>query len=172
MAKADLTAQQVRDILRYDPKSGIFTWAVTKGHKRAGSKAGTVGKGGYLTICVDGRGYRAHRIALLFNLGRWPVGDVDHINGNTADNRIANLRECTHAENMQNMSAPRTHSGKPKSSKFAGVSWNKSCAIWRSQIRVNGKIVYLGRFMSEEAAHSAYVNAKAKFHHFQPVTRV
>lgn len=84
--------------------------------------------------------------------------EVDHISGDTSDNRKENLRLCTHQENMRNQ-GPRKGT-----SKYKGVSWNSAKQKWIAQIQSFGKKIYLGQFESERAAAKAYDVAAAKFY--------
>ena len=81
---------------------------------------------------------------------------VDHINGNTLDNRVANLRVCTRGQNAIN----RKKSTTPTSSVYKGVSWSKNA--WQAAVCVGQKHQYLGRFKSERDAAIAYDVAAAK----------
>jgi hypothetical protein len=98
-----LTVQRVRELLDYHPEKGLFTWRVKHGRnsdigKRAGSK-----RGKYWQIYIDKKSYAEHRLAWLYVNGSWPTARyIDHINGDSRDNRIENLRECTNGQNMQN----------------------------------------------------------------------
>jgi hypothetical protein len=80
--------------------------------------------------------------------------EVDHIDGNGLNNQKSNLRNVTKRENLQNRHTPKT-------SRFPGVSWQKSTKMWVSQIRIGkgGKQTkHLGRFTNEEDAYKAYCN--------------
>jgi hypothetical protein len=90
---------------------------------------------------------------------------IDHKNGNPGDNRWANLRECTHAENHQNRKQQKNVSG------FRGVYWHKGTKKWQAQIRVNNKLINLGYFDNPEEASKVYLAAKAKYHTFNPIPR-
>lgn len=81
---------------------------------------------------------------------------VDHINGNTLDNRKANLRIVTRRQNSQNRH-------KPKSSSYVGVYYHKESKKWRSQIMVSGRMLHLGCFEDEFAAFQSYVVANTIF---------
>lgn len=84
---------------------------------------------------------------------------VDHINHNGLDNRRANLRLCTNAENSRN-----TTSAKGSLSKYLGVSWDSGSGKWRAHIRIKGGRLALGRFFDEAEAARAY-DAAARLHH-------
>src|SRR4029450_2313606 len=99
----ELTAERLRELLDYDPETGDFTWKVNRRCVRSGSVAGNVNcVDGYCYIGVDARRYHAHRLAWLYIKGAWPNDQIDHINGNKADNRFANLRQATHSQNQAN----------------------------------------------------------------------
>src|SRR5690349_20811660 len=118
----NLTPDKVRQVLSYDAITGQFTWRVSKGLRvRAGGNAGFVAQGantGYVIIGIDGRQYRAHRLAWFYVTGEWPPDEIDHINGNRADNRWANLRPATVAENQRNRAK-----SKRNTSGYKGVYW-------------------------------------------------
>jgi len=84
---------------------------------------------------------------------------IDHINGNTLDNRKDNLRICTHSQNLTNVGKKSNNT-----SGYKGVSWNKSHGKWQSQICVNGKTTYLGHFNDKLKAAKAYDDAALKHH--------
>lgn len=163
----ELTAERLRELFSYNPETGLFTRLVqTSSNAKVGSVAGSLNKG-YILLWVDKMRFFGHRLAWLYVYGRFPSAQLDHINGIGHDNRIVNLRECIHYENLQNLPS-RKHS----TSGFVGASFHKQTGKWQSKIRLNGKHIYLGLFTSPEDAHNAYVVAKAKYHQFQPTTRV
>lgn len=84
---------------------------------------------------------------------------IDHINGNTLDNRKQNLRFCTQSENSYN-SKSRSRS----SSKYKGVTFDKSRRKWLVYITVNKKRFYIGAFTCEDAAANAYNHFAEKYH--------
>lgn len=77
--------------------------------------------------------------------------DIDHINGDTLDNRRENLRICSHAENMHNM---KKHAD--NTSGYKGVTWDKRTRKWQAQIQVSGRKVFIGRFSDKVEAAVAY----------------
>ena len=162
-----LTQSRLQEILHYDPETGDFTWAVrTSTRIRAGDTAGYLRTDGYRVIKVNGRLYRAHRLAWLYVYGVWPADQMDHRNGVCDDNRLCNLREATNAENHQNQAKyDNNRSG------FMGVRWHSRALKWASQITFAGRQKHLGLFGTPQAAHAAYLAAKAKFHTFNPTVR-
>ena len=100
MAKTDLTAQRLREILNYDPETGQFSWK-QPAQGRSSKKIGTKDPGGYLQISVERCVYQAHRLAWLYFYGQWPAAVIDHINRCRTDNRIANLQDVPHRENLR-----------------------------------------------------------------------
>lgn len=93
MSKADLTPERLRHLVRYDLKTGVFTWRVNRtARAKAGSVAGTKNSLGYRQIGIDGHLHLAHRLAWLYVFGSHPKRRVLHINGVRDDNRFANLQ--------------------------------------------------------------------------------
>lgn len=156
-----LTPDRLKELLSYDAESGVFTWISSRGnYVKAGRIAGSINPThGYLGISVDGRVYRAHRLAWLYVHGRWPVDQIDHIDGDKLNNRIANLREATATQQQHNRGlSKRNKSG------FKGVYWKRDVRKWHAQIRIAGRIKHLGDFTDLEDAAAAYA-AEAAIHH-------
>jgi hypothetical protein len=145
-----LTAEILRELLDYDPETGVFTWLAGR---RAGKIAGGFRSDGYHTISIgSSRRYFAQRLAFLYVYGRWPAEDVDHIDGNPSNNAIVNLREATRSQNLQNKrSRSNTSSG------LKGVTWQGR--KWVARIKRDGRNDYLGSFKTAEEAHAAYCAA-------------
>lgn len=157
------TAERISDLFHYDLNTGHFRRKTTIGNapsQRAGYLAGSTNSKGYVVIYVDGSGFKAHRLAWLYCNGVWPINHVDHINGKKNDNRIANLRDATRSQNLQNQKT--AHTNNP--SGFLGVHWHAASNSWQAQIRVNRKRFHLGVFSTPELAHAAYVKAKRELH--------
>lgn len=155
MLSEELTRERLRELLGYDPESGIFVWRAHRRNGRNGTKAGRVTRKGYVRITVDGKSYAAHRLAWLYTNGVLPDMQIDHINGVRADNRLQNLRLAT--QTQQNMNrAPN----KNKTTK--GITWHARRNRWQAQIMLGGKNHYLGLYSSPEMAREAYDAAAKK----------
>jgi len=151
-----LTVERLKELLHYDPETGLFHWKVSRGYiAQPGHLAGVTNKRGYIYIGVDGRGYLAHRLAWFYMTGRWPADQIDHINQTKSDNRFSNLRECDNSQNQQN-----TGLRADNRSGFKGVSLHKS-GRWVAERRLRGRRIHLGYHQTPEAAHAAYVASKA-----------
>ena len=151
--------QRLRELLDYDAETGVFTWRESRGGSNTGQVAGCPHPKGYIRICIDGRRYAAHRLAWLYVVGALPSGEIDHINGERNDNRIANLRDVSTQINQQNQRRARTNN---RSSGLLGVTRKRG--RWQAQIETNGKNVFLGCYSTKEDAHSAYLKAKRQRH--------
>lgn len=157
----EVTQERLRELFSYDPEVGAFLR-----RKPTGRPVGGQDRDAYRTLAIDGRIYRQHRLAWLYVSGRWPVAQLDHVNGNRQDNRIANLRECSNSENRQNLGKYRKSTGLP-----TGVHFLKETARYRANLGHNRKLLYLGTFDTPELAHAAYLAAKSELHTFNPVPR-
>jgi hypothetical protein len=149
-----ISRDEVMRILSYNETTGVFTRKIYRGKYIAGEKSGTVevtsGGKSYIRIRINGKSYRAHRLAWLVMKGEFPEHEIDHINGNGLDNRSENLRAVTHAENGKNQRKYNSNS-----SGCAGVSWYKLSNKWRARITINGRVIYLGLFDNLEDAVAA-----------------
>lgn len=160
---ANLTAERLHEVIRYDPDTGIFTWRISRPGCVAGRSAGTIKPEGYRQIEIDGRLYRGARLAVLFMTGRWPPNGklVDHRNGIRGDDRWKNLRVATHSQNARNRRAT-TASGR------VGVYPAKS-GRWTATIWLDGRNRNLGTHESMTAA--AAVREAAERRHFGDYSR-
>lgn len=158
----ELTQARLRELLDYDPATGLFVRRAVEGlQERWHDKPAGYVLRGYLVITVDGRKYRAHRLAWLYIHGKWPEQEIDHRDGNKLNNRIANLRDVSHTVNGENR---RQGEANGTGGGLIGASWFKARNKWMAQITVNRKQRYLGLFDTAEEAHAAYVQAKRQLH--------
>ena len=171
--KALPSPEVLRQLLRYDPDTGRLFWRErdrslfpsqrawsTWNARYAGTEAFTVDDGyGYRQSPIFRRILKAHRVIWAMAHGAWPDAQIDHINGDKADNRLANLRPATNAQNMRNLGAYATNTSGHK-----GVTWHKRAGKWMAQITVDGKCRYLGLFADKNAAVEAYASASAEMH--------
>jgi len=152
-----ITHDQLKELVHYDPETGVFYAKRTYKKWIAGRPVGTTRNTGYKQLCLFGKVYLAHRVAWFYVHGAWPTHGLDHINRDRGDNRIANLREATQAQNHQNRSGVRGFSRSAAKSER-----------WVAQICVNKKTVNLGSFATQEEARAAYAAAKLMLHTFNP----
>lgn len=152
-----ITAKRLRELVHYNPETGVFTRKTDRGGYKAGGVMGTPSTRGYLKLCVDRVHYYAHRLAWLYMHGEMPKV-IDHINGDTGDNRIANLRNVDQAGNVQNMK----RMNRTNTSGFTGVTRKRR--KWAASLSLNNKHIFIGSFETKEAAYAAYVEAKRNLH--------
>lgn len=129
--------------VHYEPETGHFT------RISDGRRIGFPDRTGYLLGSVGPFRYRLHRLAWLYMTGIWPAEEIDHINGDPADNRWVNLRECNHQQNNHNQPMRRNNTSGVK-----GVSWNSRARKWHVQVCLNYKIHHGG-------LHSTLIEAEA-----------
>ena len=166
----------LRELIDYDPETGALVWRVrdvsffTDGKRSAlgamnAWNARHAGKpalkakmsSGYFMGGIFGRKYLAHRVSWAIYSGEWPERQIDHINGNRLDNRIANLRSVTHQENGKNRAI-----GTNNTSGTIGVYWSIDKSKWLAAINKNGKQKHIGYFKSKDDAISARAKASAE----------
>lgn len=157
-----ITQDRLKELLHYDPDTGIFTRKVSLSNRsRVGKPIGSITPKGYLIACVDSKTYTLHRLAWLYAYGTLPELGIDHRNEIKSDNRILNLRVATRSENAQNISSPRSSN----TSGFVGVCKHRN--KWQANIWINKKQIRLGLFRTPEEANKAYLLAKKEYHPFQ-----
>jgi len=154
-----ITQERLKELLTYNPETGLFVWKVSRGKKKAGSFAGDICPStGYSRIVIDYREYRAQKLAWLYVYGIMADDIIDHINHNRTDNRINNLRNVSIKENLKNKAK-----GKNNKSGQVGVCWRKSTNRWRAYIKVDKKCIELGSFVSFSDAVNARKNAEVLY---------
>jgi len=178
--ESQVTPAELQELLSYNPETGLFLWKprplkfcvegvgrYTRERNKAVFDSNYAGKPaltahnpkGYLRGNLFGRSLMAHRAAFACMIGRWPVGQVDHINGVRDDNRWANLREATNQQNQWNSS-----SAKGSSSRYVGVAWDGKSGKWAAYICPENRKVHVGYFECElDAAHARDKAAREMF---------
>ena len=176
MAKKQiLNPDELRNLLDYDPETGVLTWkprpasmfpderAASRWNARfAGRPAfATVNGNGYLVGGIAGRMHKAHRVCWAILHGEWPTVEIDHENGDRTDNRNANLRAVTPVENHHNKKRPENNT-----SGVIGVCWHKPSGKWLARIMASGKEKCLGYFrdIAEAAAARKAAEIELGFH--------
>lgn len=143
MTKIALSPEVLRQLLRYEPETGKMYWRERPNAqfsaKFANTEAGRVDRKGYVKISVLGVSLRGHRVVWALSFGEWPSEDIDHINGQRSDNRIANLRLAGPDQNNKNRAVS-------KNSKTGIIGVMRFGRRWRANIWHAGRNVYLGTF--------------------------
>lgn len=155
--RENLTQARLHQVLEYEPLTGNFKWLIATPRAPIGAVAGVITNTGYRVMSVDAQKHLAHRLVWFYVHGKWPEHQIDHINGNRADNRLSNLREATPGQNAHNAKARSTNK-----SGLKGVSLHRG--RWHARIVVDYKMIILGYFPTKEAAHAAYCVAAKKYH--------
>lgn len=169
-----ISQELLKELLNYNPETGVFTWlargdkyfqsplaAKSWNNRFAGKEAGTshsnsTSRTRYVSITLFQKQYRAHRLAWLYVYGESPRYKIDHINGDGADNRIANLRDVTDSVSAKNMPMlKRNKSG------VTGIHWCKITEKWCAMIH-SGKTKNLGYFSDKFEAICARKSAEAR----------
>ena len=138
-----LTQQRLKEVLHYDPETGIFTWAIDRPmapKAPKGKMAGSVDQYGYVIICVDGVRHPAHRLAWLYMHNVRPA-EIDHQNHIRTDNRLINLMATDRSGNSKNISKPSDNK-----SGVVGVSWTKRIGKRNDKWEVRACGKFLGYF--------------------------
>jgi len=153
--RKEATQKHLKNILKYDLDTGVFTWRKGFQRVKAGDVAGSVNDRGYRYISR----HPAHRLAWIYVTGSEPKMFIDHINGIKDDNRFINLREASSFEVNQNATISTNNRSGVK-----GVSWNKKKKHWRANVMAFGKNYFLGCFEYIEDAELAVISKRVDLH--------
>lgn len=158
-----ITQERLKQLLHYDPDTGVFTRIVS----RRGSRAivGSTRSDGYLSVCIDGKSYLGHRLAWLWMTGQQPQDQVDHVNGIKSDNRWRNLRAATNKQNSENS---RLYSCNKTGVRGAVI--DKRTGRYVARVRHFGKDIHVGVFDDAASANRALKDARDQLftHHKTP----
>lgn len=122
----------------------------------AGKPCSSINSLGYNTLTLESVNLYAHRVLWFMQTGEIPF-EIDHINGDKADNRRENLRNVSHRDNLQN---PKR--SKANTSGLRGVHYYKSRDKWTAQICIDGVHTHLGYFETKEDAFMARLRAEER----------
>ena len=137
------------EYLQYNSETGVLIWIKSPAHTiKVGTRAGYNSGHGYLKIGFKGKLYYAHRLAWYLHYGKWPINNIDHINGIRNDNRISNLRDITQQQNSLNQKNHRN-----KTYKYYG--YHKASKLWRVRLYINNECKY---FKTEKLARQFVKN--------------
>ena len=156
MAEQIITKEYLNEVFEY--KDGHLYWKKPGGKRYINKLAGAVVKNKYIQIQHNGKRMLAHRLIYMMFHGYLPEF-VDHINGNGFDNRIENLREVTHSQNLMNSKLRDTNKTGVK-----GVHWHKKSQKWYAVITTNKKQKHLGQFDTIEEAEKVVKCARNDLH--------
>lgn len=165
MTKSMITQAELRDRYDYRSDGNLIRRYTTSGNGNfAGSVIGCRAKSlkkrshRYVTVKIDGKSYRLHRLIYMYHYGEVPK-QLDHINGDVLDNRIENLRPCEASENASNRSKFKNNS-----SGFKGVSWHSHSGRWFAYVDANKIRTNIGYFDTIEEAALAATKARNNLH--------
>ena len=158
------STEYLRERLALDADTGQLLWRFNPRASKswntrwAGREAFTASFKGYRTGRLDGQQYLAHRVAWALHHGRWPQGQLDHVNGDRSDNRLENLRVVSNTENARNSSLSKNNT-----SGVTGVWRDTRRGHWCAEIKVDRRKIYLGAFASVEEAAAARKRAEKDY---------
>lgn len=164
-ARKAITPEMVREVLDYDPASGVMQWRArpvfrsqdqTWNTRFADQPVGRADRDGYLRFTLMGIQVLVHRAAWAHVHNEWPPQMIDHRDGNRINNAISNLRLADVAQNTANA---RKRAG--TRSRFKGLTWCATHRKWKATVQRRGVTKLVGYFDDEETAHAAYCAAAA-----------
>ena len=157
--KHTLSVEMLDSLFHSDSVNGILRWKSRTGPRaNPGAIVGSIDSKGKRRVSVFSKTYGVHKIIWAMHYRQWPELQLDHINGNGLDNRIANLRLATPSQNAMNR---HLHKNKqlPK-----GVSRTTSGKGYSARITLNYRIIQLGEFPTIDEAALAYRTAADRLH--------
>lgn len=153
---------EIKDCVELNRETGELTWKLRVNNSvKVGQAIGTRHNKGYKFFRLNKTFYFNHRVVWYLAYGGWPQGEIDHINGDKSDNRLENLRDVTHRQNMWNKGPQES------TSKYKGVHWHTANKKWRATLWNGSSKIHLGMFECEKEAAFAYdLAAKEVFGEF------
>lgn len=144
-----LTQSIIKDHLSYNSETGIVSRRKTVTSRKEIDNVGWINNNGYVVCKFLGKSYVLHKLIWIYMTGKYPSGDIDHINGIRHDNRWSNLREATRSQNINNMGIKKSNTSGYRGIYKSGKGWGAKCMI-------KGKITHLGVFSTAQEASIAY----------------
>ncbi len=151
-----ITQQRLKELFRYDC-GNLYRYKCLN-HLHINKPCGSKHHSGYFHVGIDRKIYTLHRMIFLFHNGFLPK-EIDHINGNKGDNRIANLRGCNRSENMTNSRVASNNTSGVK-----GVGWHKAAGKWQARVYINKVRQTLGMYDNLLDAACVIYSARNKHH--------
>jgi hypothetical protein len=149
-----ITFEKAHELFEYLPDGTLRRKVTTSNRSKAGTIVGYERYDGYSVVYYNKFWYRIHRLVYFMHTGEWPE-EVDHIDGNPKNNRIENLRACTHKQNLRN-----TGNFSHNTSGVKGVTWQEDRKKWYAYITIDGKMKSLGRHDDFETAAKLATEAR------------
>lgn len=149
-----LTQENLKQVLYYNPNTGIFIWIKNNNTRLEGTEAGCICKRSnnkYRYIQINNKKWAAHRLAFLY-MGKEVPKLIDHIDRNGLNNNWNNLRSASNTENQANSVIQR----KNNTTGLKGIYWVERLKKWKVEITSENKRYYLGLFSSKEEAALVY----------------
>ena len=155
-----ITQERLHDLFEYR-EDGNLIWQVSSSNRvRIGDTVGYLNISGYYRVQINGKKHFLHRLIYMYHHGHLTQGmDIDHIDGNPANNRIENLREITHSQNLMNA---KIH--KNNKTGIKGVCFLRKAKKYQVRLAINGKDIYLGCYTTLEEAKAVVKEAREKYH--------
>jgi hypothetical protein len=151
-----ITKELLEQLFAYE--NGNLYWKNTFSRIKAGQKAGSPSTRGYWVVGINQKRYKLHRLIFLMHNGFMPIY-VDHVNGNTSDNRIENLRVATASQNAYNSKKPKNNT-----SGLKNISWDKKTKKWVVRLKINEKLKNFGRYNDIDYAKFVAEAMRYKYH--------
>ena len=155
--KAVITQEKLKELFNYDPLTGVFNKKVNTSSGNL-MPVGSRCKNDYLRVIINRKQYLIHRLAWLYVHGKFPENDIDHIDGNSLNNRIANLRDVAHHINQRN-----SRQRSDNNTGCTGVYWDKQKEKYKALIQFNNKLIHLGVFEQKWDAICSRLSANYKY---------
>jgi hypothetical protein len=156
-----LTQERLKQVLTYEPSTGVFIWKSRGAINSVGFEAGSISSRGYRYIKIDNKQYLDGRLAFLYMTGSFPADgfEVDHIDQIKLNCKWDNLRLATRSQNMHNLNIACNNT-----SGIKGVSWYKTTGRWMAYIYHNKKRIPLGYYTSKEEAAKVVETKRLELH--------